>query len=207
MEKVLNVSLDEITKEIQTFQQQEQQCIFQIGKRLKQVKDADLVHGEWGKWLQSIQLDIRKAQRMIQAYEQFGDATLASCLGTAKIYEMLALPSEIDREQFIGEMHVIPSTGEMRYVDQMSGKELREVVRKEREKAGLIKPKKDACPASEVTVVEQTVQQPLRDMLVEVIPTLNDADINHALENKYTLAEFIEMVCGPIVSEEVAVKS
>lgn len=207
MENVLNISLDEVTKEIRAFQQQEQQSIFEIGKRLKYVKETNLVHGEWGKWLQSIQLDIRRAQRMIQAYEQFGNATLASCLGTAKIYEMLALPSEIDREQFIGEMHVVPSTGEMRYVDQMSGKELREVVRKEREKAGLIKPKKDACPASEVTVVEQTVQQPLRDMLVEVIPTLNDTDINHALENEYTLAEFIEMVCGPIVSEEVAAKS
>ncbi|MFE4199339.1 DUF3102 domain-containing protein [Aneurinibacillus aneurinilyticus] len=201
MEKVLNVSLDEITKEIQTFQQQEQQCIFQIGKRLKQVKDADLVHGEWGKWLQSIQLDIRKAQRMIQAYEQFGDATLASCLGTAKIYEMLALPSEIDREQFIGEMHVVPSTGEMRYVDQMSGKELREVVRKEREKAGLIKPKKFVDIVPEDSTPVQPVQQTLRDMLIEAIPTLNDADINHALSNKYTLAEFIEMVCCRIPTD------
>jgi hypothetical protein len=204
MENVLNVSLDEITKEIQAFQQQEQQCIFEIGKRLKYVKKMNLVHGEWGKWLQSIQLDIRRAQRMIQAYEQFGNATLASCLGTAKIYEMLSLPEEIDRHQFIEEQHLIPSTGALKFIDEMSGKELREVVRKEREKAGLIKPKKAACLVESEPKVEESDQPSLRATLVEAIPTLTDADIRYALEHGFTLAEFIEMVCGRINPEEEA---
>lgn len=116
-----------LTAEINSYKQIAGQAIFEIGRRLKHVKENDLVHGEFGKWLESVDIEWRTANRMMQAYDQFGNSSTSTNLPFSKIVEMLSLPNEVDREQFINEKHEIPSKGVSKTVDEMTVKELREV--------------------------------------------------------------------------------
>jgi len=127
----LSNDLKVITAEINAYKQIAGESIFEIGKRLKAVRDNPEKYGlkgyrDWERWVEE-RCDItrRTANRFIQAYEQFG--TTSSQLSTGKIFELLQLPADIDRHKFIEQPHVIPSTGEVKTVEEMTVRELREV--------------------------------------------------------------------------------
>ncbi|MGA4719483.1 hypothetical protein [Fictibacillus nanhaiensis] len=99
----------------------------EYGKRVKHVKELDEKY--WGK-------DIKKstADKFIRIYEQFGDKVpLESKITVSKFYEMLSLPTDIDVAEFITKKIKIPSTLELKTVEEMSLKELREVTKQLKE--------------------------------------------------------------------------
>lgn len=135
-----------ISEEIQSYKQRVSSSIIEIGKRLRHVKEHDLTHGRWLDWLASLQIGARQAQRFMQAYEQFGNTSASTHLESGKIFEMLTLPPEVGRAEFIEKKHRVPSTGEEKTVAEMSTREIREVVKEERKAAGLVKDEEPSNP-------------------------------------------------------------
>ncbi|MGQ8946259.1 DUF3102 domain-containing protein [Bacillus altitudinis] len=115
--KVFSNDLNIITAEINSYKQVAGQAIFEIGRRLKHVKENDLVHGEWIKWLENMDMDRHDASN-VGTYPH---------LSQSKIFQLIFLPSNINKKEFINSSHQIPSTGETKTVDEMTVRELREV--------------------------------------------------------------------------------
>lgn len=119
----LSEDLNIITAEINAYQRVAGEAIFEIGRRLKHVKENDLAHGEFGKWLDRIEINRRVAQQMIKVASDSDLKTRTSShLGLQALYEIATLPPD-QREQ----PHTVPSTGETKTIDEMTVRELREV--------------------------------------------------------------------------------
>ncbi|EOQ22604.1 DUF3102 domain-containing protein [Bacillus cereus] len=102
MNEVLNLSNDinVITAEIKSHQQIAGQSIFEIGKRLKHVKENDLAHGEWIRWLETIAMQPRNVQQFMQIATEFeGNTKPVSHLGFKKLLYITQLPASVDKSR------------------------------------------------------------------------------------------------------------
>ena len=121
----LSQDINVITAEINAYQRVAGEAIFEIGRRLKHVKENDLTHGEWSKWCENdIGMKRQQADMFIKVADEFeGQFDKTFChLGLSALYQIALLPSD-QRSQ----PHTIPSTGETKTVDEMTVRELREV--------------------------------------------------------------------------------
>lgn len=121
MNEVLSSDLATITTEIKSYQSIGGQAIFEIGRRLQWVKDNDLAHGDFIKWLDSIDVNRYVAARLMKVASELPNVTTSSHLGMTALYELATMPTdERDKPQ------QLPS-GETKKPDEMTVRELREV--------------------------------------------------------------------------------
>lgn len=182
----LTLDLKTIASEINAYQQQAGEAIFEIGRRLKHVKENDLAHGEWTKWLGTIDMKPRQAQRFIQVFDELGTkATELTHFSFTKLLTLSQIASEVDDiSEVIEKPHVLPS-GETKKVDDMTTRELEQLKKslaQSEEKAdriqrqldeyqdayGPIKPESDRVRATnkdELTTSVIALNKTIRDMI------------------------------------------
>ena len=119
----LSNDLTTLETEIKSYQNIAGQSIFEIGRRLKHVKENDLAHGEFGKWLENVGLDKYQASRFIKVADEEPKLRSGATLGLKALYQISTIPEE-QRE----EKHK-KSTGEMKTPYEMTNKEREEFKR------------------------------------------------------------------------------
>lgn len=98
-EITLSNNLAQIELEIGHHKQIAGQSIWEIGRRLNHVKENDLTHGEFGGWLDKIDIHYREANRMMTVAKQLPNVTTLSDLGSSALYLIATLPEEEKKEQ------------------------------------------------------------------------------------------------------------
>ncbi|MBU8725318.1 DUF3102 domain-containing protein [Bacillus pumilus] len=96
-----------------------------MGRRLKHVKENDLVHGEWEKWCKTVvNISPGQARKFVTIAKKLSgtNRSTSNDLGLDVLYLIATIPEE-KRDV----SHQIPSIGETKTVDEMTVRELREV--------------------------------------------------------------------------------
>lgn len=119
----LSTDINVITAEINAYQRVAGEAIFEIGKRLKHVKENDLAHGEFGDWADSIGIGRYQVSRFIKVAEELRGAKLQTSanIGLDALYLIATMP-----EPARTETHTL-ADGQTKTPDEMTVRELREV--------------------------------------------------------------------------------
>ncbi|WP_053019173.1 DUF3102 domain-containing protein [Staphylococcus haemolyticus] len=117
----LSNDLTTIETEIKSYQNIAGQSIFEIGRRLKHVKENDLVHGEWSKWLKSVNFNDSQARKFIKVSDEFQERSMSNTLGVEALYQIATLPEPERTKEHT------TSNGETKTPDEMTVRELREL--------------------------------------------------------------------------------
>lgn len=126
----LSADINVITAEINAYQRIAGEAIFEIGRRLKHVKENDLAHGEFGKWHEK-ELGINRsvAAKFMKIVEEIGETNVSTSthLGMEALYQIATLPPEHRESEHV------TSKGETKTPSEMTVKELRELKRQLKE--------------------------------------------------------------------------
>lgn len=96
---ILSSNLSQIELEINHYKKIAGESIWEIGRRLKHVKENDLTHGQFTNWVESQGIHIREAQRMMKIASELPNTTTLSHLGTTVLHLIASLPEEEKQEQ------------------------------------------------------------------------------------------------------------
>lgn len=153
-EITLSNNLAQIELEISHHKQIAGQSIWEIGRRLNHVKENDLAHGQFGKWLDTIKISHSEARKMMTIAQQLSNRSTLNDLGTSALYLIATLPEEEKQEQI----------QRIEDGDTPTVRELQEVKKKlklSQQANDLLRGENDALKASKVEV---------REIIKEVIP-------------------------------------
>ncbi|WP_254613612.1 DUF3102 domain-containing protein [Staphylococcus borealis] len=119
----LSNDLTTIETEIKSYQNIAGQSIFEIGRRLKHVKENDLAHGEFGRFLKSVGLTKSQSDRFVKIYSEHSQGKLPDVgnIGMSIVYEISTLPEPERTKEHT------TSSGETKTPDEMTVRELREL--------------------------------------------------------------------------------
>ncbi len=124
----LSTDIHIITAEINAYKQVAGEAIFEIGRRLKHVKENDLAHGEFGGFLEGIGMDRSVAAKFVKVYEELSEnVSTFTHFGLSALHLIATLP-ETERTQ----THTTEK-GDEKTPDEMTVKELRELKRQLKE--------------------------------------------------------------------------
>lgn len=98
-EVALSNSLPQIELEIQHHKQIAGQSIWEIGRRLKHVKENDLTHGQFRQWHEGLGIDKDFAYKSIKIAEELPNVETLRHLGTTALHLIATLPEEEKQEQ------------------------------------------------------------------------------------------------------------
>src|SRR5690625_2934039 len=114
--ETLSEDINTITAEINAYQRVAGEAIFEIGRRLKHVKENDLAHGEWSKWCEvEVGIDRSTGNKFIRVYEELAENVgTYPRLGLRALYEIATLPPD-EREA-----EHTTSKGETKTPDEMT---------------------------------------------------------------------------------------
>jgi hypothetical protein len=164
-ETELSQDIVQLTEEIRTYQEMENEAKFEIGRRLKHVKENDLARGEWYEWLESIGFNQRTAQRYMQVYERFNCVEGAEVLPISKLTELLSLPVDVDGKEFVEKAKT------------QSVRQLREEVRTVKAVKGTKGECADKAERKQPTYIDQATEG-LRNLIPDFERELEEGEIN-----------------------------
>lgn len=119
----LSTDLTTITTEIRSYENIAGQSIFEIGRRLKWVKEHDLAHGQFGEWVKSLGIDPSSASHFMKIASELKLGTYPN-MGAKALYLIATMPpEERDKPQQL-------NSGETKKPDEMTVRELQEVKKK-----------------------------------------------------------------------------
>lgn len=75
------------------------QSIWEIGCRLNHVKENDLAHGEFGKWLERIDFSQTVANQMMRVAREIPNSVMSQNIGVNALYLIATLPEEEKQTQ------------------------------------------------------------------------------------------------------------
>lgn len=98
-EITLSDNLAQIELEIAHHKQIAGQSIWEIGRRLKHVKENDLTHGQFREWHENIGIDKDFAYKSMKIVEELPNVETLRHLGTTALHLIATLPEEEKQEQ------------------------------------------------------------------------------------------------------------
>ena len=205
-EITLSNNLAQIELEISHHKQIVGQSIWEIGRRLNHVKENDLTHGQFTKWVENQGIAVREAQRMMKVASELPNATTWSHLGSRALYLIATLPEEEKEEQIKriedGETPTVRELQEVKRKLQLS-QQANKFLRDENEK---IKSSKTEVKETikEVVPDDYKATQDLNKQLLE-----KNKELSKTVKAMEERSEFIEKQLADTLSqrEEVDKKS
>ena len=128
--KELSTDINVITAEINAYQRVAGEAIFEIGRRLKHVKENDLAHGEYERWVQDeAQMSPGQARKFVKVYERFSKRSPGNELPNSMtvLYELTSFTDEQLEQEY-----ELPDGTRKKPVD-MSRREIEELKRRLRQ--------------------------------------------------------------------------
>lgn len=124
----LSNDLNQIELEINHHKNIAGQSIWEIGRRLNHVKENDLAHGEFGKWIENIGIERSEATRFMTVARELPNYDTWHNLGNRALYLIASLPEEERTKEHVTEK------GETKKPDEMTVRELQELKKQLKEK-------------------------------------------------------------------------
>ena len=176
--EVKTKSLEMLAAEIRTINMQMKQLLLsgliEIGRRFEEAK-AQVPYGEWGKWRETMTgYKQSMAENYIKVYREYGDSQLTlfgdlsesqllGNLGITKLIELTVIEPE-RREEFVAENNV----------EDLSLKELKELLAKEKEKTKKLKADMKQAVEDAVNDAEIAAKEDAEKAVQDKIDKLNN---------------------------------